>query len=67
MRSGYAAVGKNKDHLPSTSNTRTAMLNCPVSAVTINVAMDATESDHQRLRGADLFEAVEMAIRMSRR
>ena len=27
-----------------------AILNCPVSAVTIKVAIDATESDHQRLR-----------------
>jgi hypothetical protein len=27
-----------------------AMLNCPVSTVTINVARDATARDHQRLR-----------------
>jgi hypothetical protein len=27
-----------------------AILSCPVSTVTINVARDATDSDHQRLR-----------------
>jgi hypothetical protein len=30
-----------------------AMLSCPESAVTINVAKEATARDHQRLRGAD--------------
>jgi hypothetical protein len=30
-----------------------AMLSCPESAVTINVARDATARDHQRLRGGD--------------
>jgi hypothetical protein len=29
-----------------------AMLSCPESAVTINVAREATARDHQRLRGA---------------
>jgi hypothetical protein len=28
-----------------------AMLNCPESAVTINVAREATDKDHQRFRG----------------
>jgi hypothetical protein len=41
------------------------MLSCPVSAVTINVAMDATESDHQRFRRAALFEDIDMSIRNS--
>jgi hypothetical protein len=27
-----------------------AMLNCPVSMVTISVASEATDKDHQRLR-----------------
>jgi hypothetical protein len=30
-----------------------AMLSCPESAVTIKVARDATERDHQRLWGGD--------------
>jgi hypothetical protein len=33
--------------------TGKATLSCPVSAVTIKVAIEATESDHQR-EGADL-------------
>jgi hypothetical protein len=33
-----------------------AILSWPVSAVTISVAIEATESDHQRLRG--LLEAM---------
>jgi hypothetical protein len=30
-----------------------AILNCPVSMVTINVAKEATDRDHQRLRTGD--------------